>query len=281
MADDRRRRREEDVTAGAAEKAPRTTAERDVASAQFEKAIPPESQMKLRPRPGGKKATRGHRTQKERELSLTLRMCGVRNKRTGKPCRNPLRVGAVVCFRHGGNNAGSLRREQERASSMMARAKARRLLSKIADDPENVSDPLAALENIAGQMLTLMEMCRAEIDRVDELRRESDQGLEQIRGEVTIYLQTAQRAESILERIIRLDLDERRLRLQAAQAAFVFDCWERALDSRSAKLTDSQRQALWKALQKEIAPGLPRPTRPDAIVDAKVVAELLELETGE
>jgi hypothetical protein len=253
--------------------APMTKAERDAIAKRFEAVIPPEEKIRRYPRPNSKPGR--ERTAAERKLSLETRMCGVRNRRDGTPCKNTLRPGAVVCARHGGSTTNALAKERERAGTMLARARARRLLTKIADDPENVSDPMGALENIGGQMLTLMEMMRGEIDRMDAVRRESDQGLEQIRGEITIYLNAAQRAESIVEKILRLDLDERRVRLQAAQAALVFDAWERALNCRAAKLSDAQRKALWASLQKELAPSLPRPTRADAIVDAEVIAEVL------
>lgn len=168
------------------------------------------------------------------------RLCGART-RSGGQCRQPAMVGQARCRMHGGLSPQALRAAAER----QARAAALRTLRDLGE-VEPVTDPVGALEHLAGQAVALVEVLRGLVSKLEEVRYSGGPGSggEQLRGELTAYLSALGRAESILGRIVALDLDARRVRLQEAQAALVVAAFARVLRHRELALApELQRRA--------------------------------------
>lgn len=156
------------------------------------------------------------------------RRCEARSRRTGQPCRNPAMLGGTRCRMHGGASPQARRKAAER----LAESKARAALSSLAGDVEPVTDAVGALESLAGEVVALTGILRGFVSELEEVRYRGGigQGFEQLRGELSFYLQSLQRAESVLAAIVKLDLDARRVRLQERQAQAVVVAVGRVLE---------------------------------------------------
>lgn len=143
------------------------------------------------------------------------------------------------CDRHGGKTPNGLAAAARRRTERQARAALASL-----GEAEPVTDPIGELERLAGEVLRLVAVLRDMVGQLDEIRYRGGLGAEQVRGEVQVYLQTIARAESILGRIVALDLDARRVRLQEAQAALVVTAFAKVLRHRELALApELQRRA--------------------------------------
>lgn len=156
--------------------------------------------------------------------------------------------GADVCRVHGGR-APQVRAAAERR---IAEAKGRRTLAdltSVAVDTSPALDPFGALEDLGQQAVALVDVLRGLVSDLQEVRYRGGpgSGTEQLRGELEAYLSALGRAESIVGRIIALDLEGRRVRLQEAQAGLVVQALARVLSSRQLDL-DPQRQRLGREL---------------------------------
>jgi hypothetical protein len=89
---------------------------------------------------------------------------------------------------------------------------AKRLFERVGKT-EPITDPILALEELAGQTMALVESLRGVVTTLKTIRYRDAQGKEQLRAELSVYLAALQQAESILGRIVVLDLDERRVRV--------------------------------------------------------------------
>jgi len=117
---------------------------------------------------------------------------------------------------------------------------------------EPVTDPLGALERLAGEAVALVEVLRQMVSELETVRYRAGAGSggEQIRGELTAYIAILGRAESILGRIISLDFDGRRLRLDEARAQLISRALQAAI--RRAGLPGEFAPSLKEALVVEL-----------------------------
>jgi hypothetical protein len=170
-----------------------------------------------------------------------------------------------VCYWHGaGTPSGKVK-----AAQRLSEHHAEYLLDCIGDPAEPIDDPTLALESLGGRALKLVEVLARVVSRLEEMRYQSGQGLEQVRGELTVYMTALQRAESIVVNILKQDLDNRRVRLEEEKVIFVADALERAFASPKVGMTDSQKRAFRKVLMTELSPAVrtrpPPPIPPAAI----------------
>ena len=133
----------------------------------------------------------------------------------GEQCRRTLGEGEVVCRYHG----GATRAARAKAAERRAEANARRVLEAL-EFVEPCDDPIAALYDIAGQTMALVNALRSVVVRLEEVSYSGGVGAgqEQIRGELQAYLAALGRAESVNARIVSLDLEARRVRVSEHQA---------------------------------------------------------------
>ena len=152
--------------------------------------------------------------------------CGART-RSGEPCRKRVILGGTRCATHGGSSPQA----KAKAAERLAEQRARRYLADLAGDIEPVTDAIGELERLAGQAVALVDLLRRVVADLEQIRYQAlGMGTEQTRGELTAYLAALGRAESILGRIVSLNLDDRRVRLQEAQVEQVLRAIGRALD---------------------------------------------------
>jgi hypothetical protein len=159
-------------------------------------------------------------------------------------------AGARRCDIHGGKAPQVLRKAAERR----ALARAQKTLADLGNtDP--VKDPIAALENLAGEALALVDILRGAVSELESIRYDGGRGAgEQIRGELAAYMTAMGRAESILAKIVGLNLDERRLKIQEAQAVIVLEALRKTLQDRTLNLDTAQQQRARALLARELTP---------------------------
>lgn len=175
------------------------------------------------------------------------RRCKATAKRSGQRCARAPIDGADVCRSHGG------------AAPQVKAAAARRLVvAKAAETVRGmgawspVTDPLAALADVAGEVLGVKAHLRGLVDRIVERQREADddavkaaaarlmgepvglrvpddKGAEQMRAEFTAYMAMLNSAVTTLATIAKLNIDERMAAIDEARAAMVMEALRRSL----------------------------------------------------
>lgn len=152
------------------------------------------------------------------------RKCTARRS-DGTPCGAYAIRGAEVCRAHGGSSpavtaAAADRVLDERANRALARL-----------DAEPCDDPLAALAEVAGQVLAWKDSMAEQLDRLEELRYSATgAGTEQLRAEVALYERAMDRAVKVLGVIAHLDIDNRLARISEQQADVVARAVQAGLD---------------------------------------------------
>lgn len=127
--------------------------------------------------------------------------------RSGKPCTNWPITGGKVCRMHGGAAPQVQAKAQERATE----ERARRALSKLADEQgaaEPVANPLLELSKIAGEALRWKQLVAKQVAQLEELRYKGVSG-EQVRAEILLFERALDRCAGVLANIVRLNIDER------------------------------------------------------------------------
>jgi hypothetical protein len=129
--------------------------------------------------------------------------------------------GATVCEKHGGS-APQVRRA---AARRVAVEKARKLVLT----PEPVDDPVEALLELASEAVALVDALKGHVQDLERVGTEPGRWGEQVKPEIAAYLSAIREAERILSSIVRLDLQERQVRLDEARAEIVVKVIERVL----------------------------------------------------
>jgi hypothetical protein len=139
------------------------------------------------------------------------------------------------------------------AARRLAEGRAVKLLAGLGH-VEPVTDPIAALEHVAGQAVALTNLLRAVVADLEEIRYRGGvgAGTENIRGEVQAYLSALGRAESVLSKIVSLDLDARRTRVQEVHAVAVIEALARVLANRELGLDEPRQQLARSLLSNEL-----------------------------
>lgn len=138
------------------------------------------------------------------------------------PCGRFPRRGLKVCDSHGGAapqvkqaaRREALRREIEQARDIL--------------DAEPITDPLRALQLLAGQVVEWMNALAERVD-FNTLRYESNIMTEQARAEVQMLERAMDRCNTVLATIAKLNIDERLARVDEATADIVVRAIEAGL----------------------------------------------------
>jgi hypothetical protein len=129
--------------------------------------------------------------------------CAARTSRG--PCKkHPIR-GAAVCRWHG----GAAPQVKAAAARRVAAHEALAALARRGVTP--VGNPLAALAELAGEILAVKDVFRERAAQLGEetWRYEDAKGAEQLRAELALYERALDRSARVLEAIARLKIDER------------------------------------------------------------------------
>lgn len=149
-------------------------------------------------------------------------------------CRQIAKAGTEPpCCRAHGAAAGSWPSQQAAGRVVQNKATERmaQLLNEHAEvlaNAEAVADPLAELLQLAGELLAFKEILRARISllKPNEWRYSGKAIGEQVRAEIILYERAMERLATILQKIARLNIEQRLAAIDEQVAAHI----ERALD---------------------------------------------------
>lgn len=128
------------------------------------------------------------------------------------------------CRLHGGNTGG----QKIKAAKIQADQEVRKVLAEL--DVAPVDDPLTALAQLAGQVVTWQKATAVLVNRLgDQVRYEGVAGGEQLRAEVALYERAMDRANAVLSTIARLDIDGRLARIEETKAQLLMDAVQAGL----------------------------------------------------
>jgi hypothetical protein len=176
---------------------------------------------------------------------MTRTLCGAKTK-AGTPCQKSPINGGPRCQTHGGGSPQAKAKAIER----VALGKARKHLDALGRTVDPVTDPITELEMLAGEAVTLTRLLRGAVSRLESVRWDGEYVGEQVRGEVQAYLSSMARTESILAKIVGLNLEERRVKFQEAQSRMIVACMTACLDHL--KLSEPRKQAALHVLIQEL-----------------------------
>jgi len=128
-----------------------------------------------------------------------------------------------------------------KAEERLAEARARKTLASLGEPISPVVDPVSELERLAGEAVAFKDVLLAMVGGLQEIRYKSGQQFEQVRGEVQVFLSAIARCESVLSKIVSLNLDARRVQLDEARVLLVVAALDATLSHRDLAL-DPERQ---------------------------------------
>jgi hypothetical protein len=157
-----------------------------------------------------------------KKVDYEARRCTARSTTSGERCKKFAIVGGTVGDRHGGRAPQVRRAAAERA----AREKVSRL-GLLGAKP--VDDPVSALMELGGQAVGLVDALREHVAELERVGTMPGRWGEQVKPEIAAYLSAIHEAERILTIIVRLNLEERLVRLDEGRAELVARVIERVL----------------------------------------------------
>lgn len=167
--------------------------------------------------------------------------------RAGEPCSRPAKDGAVVCTSHGAR-APQVRAAAERR---VAERKAREAVAALGQIVPGSVDPLDVLDQALSEVVALKDRLGQMVARLaDESVRYEGRAGEQLRGELAAYQSALRDTTKCAETIVKLGLDERRVRLSEIQVAMMATGIRNILGDLD--LTPSQQQLAAVAVPKRL-----------------------------
>jgi hypothetical protein len=125
-----------------------------------------------------------------------------------------------------------------------------------------VDNPLEELQKLAGRVLAWEKAIGEMVNRLTDIRYESEHGGEQLRAEVALLERAMDRCERVLVAMARLNIDERVVRISERQAALVVDVLKGALDDlgidrreEEVRKVMAKRLRLVAAQERQAVPG--------------------------
>lgn len=117
-----------------------------------------------------------------------------------------------------------------------------------------ITSAIDELYDIASQEVFLADVLRNVTSKLEEAayRGGLGEGQEQIRGELAAYLSALARAEEGLAKIVKLNLEERRVRLQEAQITLMVELLDKVLRSPVLGLEPEKRKLARGEIVKEL-----------------------------
>lgn len=162
------------------------------------------------------------------------RICNGKRK-DGKPCQGPAVTGSDKCRMHLGKKAGPVIAE---ARAVQA---AQEAVMRLGFEP--VADPLAALADVAGELVAVKDALREHVERLTQIRTLSAEGTEQVRAELGAYQQALRDTVGVLATMARLNIGERMAKVSEAQLELMEGALRYALQDAGLGLEQQDRAA--------------------------------------
>lgn len=137
--------------------------------------------------------------------------CSAHSKmQAGGQCQRLPMAGQKVCATHGGKAPQNLAAAETRRTE----EKIRKTLGQLVSTP--VANPLAALQELAGEAQAWKELCAEHVASLERMRYGTEGG-EAIRGEIILFERAIDRLGRLLVDIAKLNIDERLAKVSELQ----------------------------------------------------------------
>lgn len=171
------------------------------------------------------------------------------HKRNGARCTRWAIAGGTTCPSHGGSAPAVKAAAQRRLLARQAEAEASAVLAH--EGLARVEDPLGQLGLLASEVLAFKDALARRVNAIrGELSTINSLGTEALRVEVELYERALDRSGKFLDMLVRNGFEEKRVRLQEAQAAALFGALNRTL--MAAGLNPEQLEAARAQLAQEL-----------------------------
>lgn len=124
-----------------------------------------------------------------------------------------------MCRNHGGAAPQAKAAAARRHAEAQAAERATGLLRREGLTP--VTNPVEALTHLVAEVVSFKDVLADRVHSLGEVRYQAGSGGEQLRAEIALYERALDRSARVLADIARLDLDERLVRLNEAQARII------------------------------------------------------------
>jgi hypothetical protein len=175
--------------------------------------------------------------------------CSGTAKTSGKPCARKPKPGALVCHWHGGELPNVKRAVAFRNSRDKAQQEA---LQRLKSDGASRQDVVTEMDRLAAEVIVFKDVCRERLEELltmGELRYEGKTG-EQLRAEVALYERALDRCNTVLSTNVKLNIAERKQKLDDAQAMLMVGVVKSILNRLD--LTAEQKRMVIKVVPEEM-----------------------------
>ena len=151
-----------------------------------------------------------------KDIDIDIPRCTA-TSRSGDRCKHrPIR-GGTVCATHGGS-----------APHVRAKANERLLETKIRGELvsrgwEPVTDPLSAVQDLAGEKLAWLDICRDEIARLTQIDYQDQRGVQDVKPRIALYERAWSDAFQAVAAMVKLGIEARMVERQRSDAAWIWD----------------------------------------------------------
>jgi hypothetical protein len=190
-----------------------------------------------------------------------MAQCTAMAASTRERCQRAATAGTNVCTTHG----ALAPQVKAAAARRLAEARAREAISRMDIDIRPGQDPLTAMESALAETLALKDRLRAVVATLedDQLRYAGRAG-EQLRGEISAYMALLKDVSRQAESMIKLDISERRVRIEEAQALLLVGVIKNVLSDLD--LTPEQKRVAGRSVSvrlREVTDGRDSEDRPE------------------
>lgn len=172
----------------------------------------------------------------------TLDLCTA-TTRAGEPCQRRPMKGATTCGSHTPPAA------KRRAETNKAMDEARKGTAMYNPDAPPVTDPVAELQGLAGQLKWMHDVLGEQVNQLERLATYSEDGVEQIRSVIQLWERTITQYNKILVDMTRLGIEERMTVMRERFGDAIIEAIRATINDQSVQLTPAQQQALTTSAQ--------------------------------
>jgi hypothetical protein len=185
----------------------------------------------------------GEKPRRGGKIESNKPQCGAETRTADKhPCRKYLEPGQLRCKWHGGASPQARRKAAERVIEEQVQHAIEGM------DIKPVDNPLTALSMLAGEILAWKDLMATHVATLKDNLRYAGEHAEQIRGEVTLYEKSLDRAVTVLGQIARLKIDERLAAINEAHVNQMSRILEGCLDELG--LSYEQKRAAFATMSR-------------------------------
>lgn len=166
----------------------------------------------------------------------SIHRCTANSKQRGARCEQPAEDLCRVCRWHGSQAPQVQAKKKAKIMEIDAQAALADLTGEVAP----VTDPVTALQQLAGEIVLVKNIFRERVAHLTEVETYDRQGVENVRAIVSVYERGLDRTVDVLSRLAKLGIEERAVQADEDAVRVLFLAVTATLESPSLGLTGAQ-----------------------------------------